>query len=114
LGLEVAGEVVALAPDVTTLQESDYVFCFLTVGGYAEFCSTPAKQSRQGSCGIQPVLFDRGRAESIFEKKNLAVFWWWPGGSGPVFGVAGWVWSRFGGGRVGLEDTFPPPEMMCS
>jgi len=44
LGLEVAGEVVALAPDVTTLQESDYVCCFLTGGGYAEFCSTPAKQ----------------------------------------------------------------------
>jgi putative PIG3 family NAD(P)H quinone oxidoreductase len=44
LGLEVAGEVVALAPDVTTLQESDYVCCFLTGGGYAEFCSAHAKQ----------------------------------------------------------------------
>jgi hypothetical protein len=26
----------------------------------------------------------------------------WPGGSGPVFGVAGWEWSRVGGGRVGV------------
>ena len=42
LGLEVAGEIVAVATDVNTWQEGDYVCCFLTGGGYAEFCTTPA------------------------------------------------------------------------
>lgn len=42
LGLEVAGEVVAAAPDVTAWQEGDFLCCFLSGGGYAEFCTAPA------------------------------------------------------------------------
>ena len=44
LGLEVAGEVVAIGTDVTELQEGDYVCSLLPGGGYAEFCTTQAKQ----------------------------------------------------------------------
>jgi len=42
LGLEVAGEVAATAPDVTTLKVGDRVCALTNGGGYAEYCPAPA------------------------------------------------------------------------
>ena len=44
-GLEVAGEVVALGPDVDRLQVGDEVMALVTGGGYAEYCIVPAPQA---------------------------------------------------------------------
>ena len=41
-GLEVAGEVVALGANVTTLTPGDRVCALVTGGGYAQFCIAPA------------------------------------------------------------------------
>ncbi len=43
-GLEVAGTVVAIADDVTSLSIGDRVCALLAGGGYAEFCTAPAVQ----------------------------------------------------------------------
>lgn len=43
-GLEIAGEVVALGPDVTSLKPGDQVTALVTGGGYAEYCVAPAAQ----------------------------------------------------------------------
>src|SRR5262245_26770969 len=42
LGLEVAGKVAAIAPDVTTWRVGDRVCALTPGGGYAEYCSVPA------------------------------------------------------------------------
>jgi putative PIG3 family NAD(P)H quinone oxidoreductase len=42
LGLEVAGKVVAAAPDVTQWKVGDVVCALAPGGGYAEYCATPA------------------------------------------------------------------------
>jgi NADPH:quinone reductase len=43
-GLEVAGEIVAMAGDVTDLAIGDAVMALVTGGGYAEYCTAPAAQ----------------------------------------------------------------------
>ena len=43
-GLEVAGIVVAAAPDVTTLRVGARVMALVAGGGYAEFCAAPSVQ----------------------------------------------------------------------
>jgi len=45
LGLEVAGEVVALGDGVTPLAIDDQVCALTNVGGYAEYCLAPASQT---------------------------------------------------------------------
>ncbi|MCC6610420.1 MAG: NAD(P)H-quinone oxidoreductase [Burkholderiales bacterium] len=42
LGLEVAGKIVAVAPDVTQWKTGDVVCALTPGGGYAEYCATPA------------------------------------------------------------------------
>jgi NADPH2:quinone reductase len=44
-GLEVAGEVVALGPDVDRLKAGDKVMALVTGGGYAEYCVVPVPQA---------------------------------------------------------------------
>ena len=44
LGLEVAGEVVAVGTDVTTWKLGDKVCALTNGGGYAEYCTAPAPQ----------------------------------------------------------------------
>jgi NADPH2:quinone reductase len=44
LGLEVAGEVVAIGDQVTTLSIGDRVCALANGGGYAEYCTVPATQ----------------------------------------------------------------------
>ena len=44
LGLEVAGEVVATAPDIETPRVGDRVTALVNGGGYAEYCTAPAGQ----------------------------------------------------------------------
>ena len=44
-GLEVAGEVVALGPDVDRLKTGDQVMALVTGGGYAEYCVVPTPQA---------------------------------------------------------------------
>ncbi|WP_119166230.1 NAD(P)H-quinone oxidoreductase [Algihabitans albus] len=43
-GLEIAGEVVALGEQVTSLQRGQQVCALVTGGGYAEYCLAPAAQ----------------------------------------------------------------------
>ena len=42
LGLEVAGRIVQVAPDVTLWKEGDEVCALTPGGGYAEYCAAPA------------------------------------------------------------------------
>jgi putative PIG3 family NAD(P)H quinone oxidoreductase len=42
LGLEVAGKIVAVAPDVTQWKTGDVVCALTPGGGYADYCATPA------------------------------------------------------------------------
>ncbi len=44
LGLEVAGEIVAVGSDVTTFTPGDRVCALVNGGGYAEYCPAPAPQ----------------------------------------------------------------------
>jgi NADPH2:quinone reductase len=75
-GLEVAGEVVDVAPDVTSLHLGDQVCALVQGGGYAEYCSAPAAQCLPIPAGLTMVeaaslpetfftvwsnLFDRAR-----------------------------------------------------
>ncbi len=62
LGLEVAGEVVAVAPDVTTVHPGALVTALATGGGYAEYCAVPA-----GQCLPWPGSYDAGRAAALPE-----------------------------------------------
>src|SRR6186997_2871001 len=43
-GLEVAGEIAAIGPDVTGFSVGDQVCALTPGGGYAEYCVTPAPQ----------------------------------------------------------------------
>lgn len=75
-GLEVAGVVTALGPDVTGLAVGDTVCALVAGGGYAEFCTAPAVQCLPVPDGLSMVeaaalpetfftvwsnVFDRGR-----------------------------------------------------
>ena len=62
LGLEVAGEVVAAAPDVTTLHPGVLVTALANGGGYAEYCAAPA-----GQCLPWPAGYDAARAAALPE-----------------------------------------------
>ncbi len=62
LGLEVAGEVVAVGDQVTTLSVGDNVCALTNGGGYAEYCTTPAPQ-----CLPWPKGYDAIRAGAVPE-----------------------------------------------
>jgi len=55
IGLEVAGKIVELAPDVTQWQASDIVCALTPGGGYAEYCTAPAAQCLPVPRGLSPV-----------------------------------------------------------
>ena len=62
LGLEVAGEVVALGDGVETMHPADRVCALVNGGGYAEYCVAPAVQ-----CLPWPVGYDAVRAAALPE-----------------------------------------------
>lgn len=62
LGLEVAGEVVALGPEARTLQPGDRVCGLANGGGYAEYCAVPESQ-----CLPWPGGYDAVRAAALPE-----------------------------------------------
>jgi NADPH2:quinone reductase len=62
LGLEVAGEVVAIGDQVTTLSVGDLVCALTNGGGYAEYCTAPAPQ-----CLPWPKGYDAIRAGALPE-----------------------------------------------
>ncbi len=62
LGLEVAGEVVALGDGVSALHPGDRVCALVNGGGYAEFCVAPAVQ-----CLPWPEGYDAVRAAALPE-----------------------------------------------
>jgi NADPH:quinone reductase len=62
LGLEVAGEVVAVGAQVTTLSVGDRVCALTNGGGYAEYCVAPAPQ-----CLPWPKGYDAVRAAALPE-----------------------------------------------
>ncbi len=62
LGLEVAGEVVAVGDQVTTLKIGDKVCALTNGGGYAEFCTAPAAQ-----CLPWPAGYDALNAGALPE-----------------------------------------------
>ncbi|GAB0117349.1 NAD(P)H-quinone oxidoreductase [Acidisoma sp. 7E03] len=55
LGLEVAGEVAAVAPDVTDWSVGDLVCALANGGGYAEYCAVPAGQALPWPSGYTAV-----------------------------------------------------------
>jgi NADPH2:quinone reductase len=62
LGLEVAGEVVALGAEVRTLRVGDRVCALTNGGGYAQYCTAPATQ-----CLPWPKGYDAIRAAAVPE-----------------------------------------------
>jgi NADPH2:quinone reductase len=62
LGLEVAGEVVALGAQVTALAVGDLVCALTNGGGYAEYCTAPATQ-----CLPWPTGYDAVQAAAVPE-----------------------------------------------
>jgi NADPH2:quinone reductase len=62
LGLEVAGEVVAIGADVTQYKLGDHVCALTNGGGYAEYCVAPAPQ-----CLPWPAGYDALRAGALPE-----------------------------------------------
>ena len=62
LGLEVAGEVVAVGAEVTPLRTGDRVAALTNGGGYAEYCVAPATQ-----CLPWPTGYDAIRAACLPE-----------------------------------------------
>ncbi len=62
LGLEVAGEVVAVGEQVATLSVGDRVCALTNGGGYAEYCTAPAPQ-----CLPWPTGYDAIRAGALPE-----------------------------------------------
>jgi NADPH2:quinone reductase len=62
LGLEVAGEVVAIGNQVTTMSVGDRVCALTNGGGYAEYCTVPAPQ-----CLPWPTGYDAIRAGALPE-----------------------------------------------
>lgn len=61
-GLEVAGEIVAVAPGVTAWHVGDKVAALVSGGGYAEYCAAPAPQ-----CLPVPKGFDMIHAAALPE-----------------------------------------------
>ena len=61
-GLEVAGEIVAVAPGVSSWQIGDKVAALVAGGGYAEYCAAPAPQ-----CLAIPKGFDMIHAAALPE-----------------------------------------------
>lgn len=55
LGLEVAGEVIALGDGVTSLHPGDRVCALVNGGGYAEYCAAPAVQCLPWPAGYTSV-----------------------------------------------------------
>jgi len=55
LGLEVAGEVVAIGDQVTTLAVGDRVCALTNGGGYAEYCTAPASQCLSWPAGYDAI-----------------------------------------------------------
>ena len=68
LGLEVAGEVVAMGAEVTCYRKGDRVCALTNGGGYAEYCTAPAAQ-----CLPWPQGFDAVRAAALPE--NYFTVW---------------------------------------
>jgi putative PIG3 family NAD(P)H quinone oxidoreductase len=68
IGLEVAGEVVAIGQDVTIWQIGDRVTALTNGGGYAEYCATPAVQALR-----LPNGFDWAEAAALPE--NFFTVW---------------------------------------
>ena len=62
LGLEVAGEVVSVGDQVTTLAVGDKVCALTNGGGYAEYCTAPAPQ-----CMPWPKGYDAIKAAAVPE-----------------------------------------------
>ena len=62
LGLEVAGEVVAMGPETTAFAVGSRVCALVNGGGYAEYCSVPATQ-----CLPWPQGYDAIRAAALPE-----------------------------------------------
>jgi NADPH2:quinone reductase len=62
LGLEVAGEVVAIGDQVTTLAVGDRVCALTNGGGYADYCTAPAPQ-----CLPWPIGYDAVHAGALPE-----------------------------------------------
>ena len=78
-GLEIAGEIVELAPGVTDWKVGDKVCALVSGGGYAEYCTAPAPQCLPVPAGLSMVeaagvpetfftvwtnVFQRGRLQS--------------------------------------------------
>ena len=61
-GLEIAGEIVAVAPGAERWKIGDKVCALVTGGGYAEYCAAPA-----GQCLPWPDGFDAVRAAALPE-----------------------------------------------
>jgi NADPH:quinone reductase len=55
LGLEVAGEIVAIGDQVTTLAVGDRVCALTNGGGYAEYCTAPASQCLPWPTGYDAI-----------------------------------------------------------
>lgn len=62
LGVEVAGNVVALGADVRSLRVGDRVCALVESGGYAEYCAAPERQ-----CLRWPAGYDAVRAAALPE-----------------------------------------------
>ncbi len=62
LGVEVAGDVVALGADVRSLRVGDRVCALVESGGYAEYCAAPERQ-----CLRWPAGYDAVRAAALPE-----------------------------------------------
>jgi len=77
-GLEIAGTVVALGPEVTSLKLGDEICALVAGGGYAEYCVVPEPQALPIPKGLTPLqaaalletyftvwtnVFDRGRLQ---------------------------------------------------
>ena len=79
LGLEIAGTVAALGPEIDGWKEGDAVCALVAGGGYAEYCAAPAPQCLPLPKGLTPVeaaaipetfftvwtnVFERGRLKA--------------------------------------------------
>jgi NADPH:quinone reductase len=62
LGLEIAGEIVAVGPEATGFEPGDRVCALANGGGYAEYCAVPASQ-----CLPWPAGYDAIRAAALPE-----------------------------------------------
>jgi NADPH2:quinone reductase len=68
LGLEVAGRVAAVGPEVTEWREGDLVTALVPGGGYAEYCVAPA-------CHALPIPAGMSLAEAASLPENWFTVW---------------------------------------